>query len=66
MCHGICLLDKECLRHLDAARLTDAECQGKWDPDEAYDGTPRLDNRVVMVVASKRNHQGTVHCSEDY
>jgi len=63
---GICLLDKECLRHPDAAHLTDTECQGKWDPDEAYDGAPHIGNRVVMVVASKRDRQGTVHCSEDY
>jgi len=34
-----------------SACLTNAECQGKWDPDEAYDGTPHIDNRVVTVVA---------------
>jgi len=28
--HGICLLDEECLRHTDAARRTDVECQRKW------------------------------------
>jgi len=65
-CHGICLLDEEFLRHPDAVHLTDAECQGKWDPDESYDGTPHIGNRVVIVAASKRNHQGTVHCSEEY
>jgi len=58
-CHDIRLLD-ECLRH------PDAECQGKWDPDKAYDGTPHVGNRVVTVVSSKRDRQGTVHCSEDY
>ena len=31
--------------------LTDVECQGKWDPDEAYDGTPHIGIRAVMVVA---------------
>ena len=31
--------------------LTNAECQGKWDPDEAYDGTPHIGNRAVTVVA---------------
>ena len=66
VCHDICLLDEECLRHPDAAHYTDIECQCKWDPDEAYDGTPHIGNRVVMVVASKRDCQGTVHCSEDY
>jgi len=58
-CHGICLLD-ECLHH------PDAECQGKWDLDEAYDSTPDIGNRVDTVVASKHDRQGTVHCSEDY
>jgi len=64
-CHSICLQD-ECLRHLYAAPLIDTECQGKWDLDEAYDGAPHIGNRVVTVVASKCNWQGTVHCSEDY
>jgi len=31
--------------------LTDAECQGKCDPDLAYDGTPHIGNRAVTVVA---------------
>ena len=31
--------------------LTDAECQGKWDPDKAYDGVPHIGNRAVTVVA---------------
>ena len=65
MCHDICLLD-ECLYHPDVVRLTDAECQGKWDPDEAYDGAPHIGNRVVMVIASKRNRQGMAHCSENH
>ena len=64
-CHDIYLLD-ECLHHPDAACLIPAECQGKWDLDEAYDGTPHIGNRVVMVVAAKRDCQGTVHRSEDY
>jgi len=34
-----------------SACLTDAECQGKWDPDEAYDGAPHIGNRAVTVVA---------------
>jgi len=34
-----------------SACLTDAECQAKWDPDEAYDGTPYIGNRAVTVVA---------------
>jgi len=42
-----------------SAFLTDAECQGKCRPDKAY-------NRVVTVVAPRRDCQGTVHCSEDY
>jgi len=37
-----------------SAYLTDTECQGKWDPDEAYDGTPHIGNRAVTVVASRR------------
>jgi len=53
--HGICLLDKECLRHPDAARLTNVECQGEWDPDEAYNGAPHIGSRVVTVAASKRD-----------
>ena len=64
-CHDICLLD-ECLRHPDAARQIHAECQGNWDLDEAYDGAPHIGNRVVTVIASKLEHQGTVYCSEDY
>jgi len=64
-CHDIYLLD-ECLCHPDAARLIHAKCQGKWALDEAYDGAPHIGNRVVTVVASKRDRQGTVHCSEDY
>jgi len=44
----------------------DEECQGKWDPDEAYDGAPLMGNRAVTVVASRRDCQGTVHYSEDY
>jgi len=64
-CHDIYLLG-ECLRHPDAVRLIHAECQGKWDLDKAYDGAPHIGNRVVTVVASKRDRQGTVHCSEDY
>jgi len=63
--HRICLL-YECLCHQDAVRLTDADHEGKWDPDEAYDGAPHIDNRVVTVVASKCARQGTVHRSEDY
>jgi len=64
-CHDIYLLD-ECLRHPDAAaRLIHAECQSKWDLDEAYDGAPHIGNRVVMVVASKHDRQGTVLCSKD-
>ena len=31
--------------------LTDAECQGKWNPDEAYDSAPHIGNRAVTVVA---------------
>jgi len=46
--------------------LPDIECQGKWDPDEAYDGASHIGNRVVIVVASKRDHEGRLHCSEDY
>jgi len=34
-----------------SAYLTDVEFQGKWDPDEAYDGAPHIGNRVVTVVA---------------
>jgi len=34
--------------------------------DDAYDGALHIGNRVVMVVASKRDRQGTVHCSKDY
>ena len=34
-----------------SACLTDAECQGKWDPDEAYDGLSHIGNRAVTVVA---------------
>jgi len=34
-----------------SACLTDAECQGKWNPDEAYDGAPHIGNRAVTVVA---------------
>jgi len=34
-----------------SACLTDAECQGKWDPDGAYNGAPNIGNRAVMVVA---------------
>jgi len=34
-----------------SACLTDAECQGKWDPDEAYDGAPHIGNKAVTVVA---------------
>ena len=49
-----------------SAFLTDTECQGKWDPDEAYDGAPHRGNRAVTVVASRRDCQGKVHCSEDY
>ena len=64
-CHGVCLLE-ECLHHPDAAHLTVTECQGKWDPDKAYNGAPHIGNRVVTVVASKRNYQGIVHCSEDF
>jgi len=30
---------------------TNTECQGKWDPDEAYDGAPHIGNRAVTVVA---------------
>ena len=60
--HSACLTDAEC----QGKFLPDAECQGKWDPDEAYDGAPHIGNRVVTGVASKRDHQGTVHCSEDY
>jgi len=56
-----CLTDAEC----QGKFLPDAECQGKWDLDEAYDGAPHIGNRVVTVVASKRDRQGTVHCSED-
>ena len=63
-CHDIYLLD-DCLRHPDAARLIHAEGQSKWDLDEAYDGAQHIGNRVVMVVASKRDHQGMVHCSKD-
>ena len=43
----------------------DEECQGKWDPDEAYDGA-HIGNRAVTVLAFRRDSQGTVHCSEDY
>jgi len=64
-CHDICLLD-ECLRHPDTVHLIHAECQGKWDLDETYDGTPHIGNRVVTVEASKHDRQGTVHCSKDY
>jgi len=41
-------------RHLPSgcsACHTGAECQGKWDPDEAYDGAPHIGNRAVTVVA---------------
>jgi len=31
--------------------LSDAECQGKWDPDEAYDGTAHIGKRAVTVLA---------------
>ena len=52
------------LLHPDAAVTVlrshlDANCQAKWDPDETYD-------RAVTVVASRRDCQSTVHCSEDY
>jgi hypothetical protein len=33
-----------------SAYLSDTECQGKWDPEEAYDGVPHLDNIVVTMV----------------
>jgi len=64
VCHDIYILD-ECLHHPDIARLIHAECQSKCDLDEAYDGAPHIGNRVVMVVASKHDRQGTVLCSKD-
>jgi len=34
--------------------------------DEAYDGASHIGNRVVMMVALKRDRQGMVHCNKDY
>ena len=59
---SMCLTDAEC----QGKFLLDAECQGKWDLNKAYDGVPHIGNRVVTVVASKHDHHGMVHCSEDY
>ena len=76
--HVICLLDEESQgifpsRHYTC--LTDAECHGNFRPDWAYqgkyqdnahDGGQHIGNRVVTVVASRRDSQGMVPCSEDY
>jgi len=52
-CQGKCLAEAA----FQGKGLTDAKCQGKRDPDEAYDGSPHIDNRAVTVVASRRDYQ---------
>ena len=63
-CHSISLLDKKCHGNcsLDAARLPDAGCQGRWHPDGACHGTTRPDAAVkaqcVRIQLPRHNPSG--------
>jgi len=48
------------------AIVSRTQCVSSGRRVDAYNGARDIGNRVVMVVASRRNCQGTLHCSEDY